>query len=242
MSYDPSHPTLFGEVRVSKQLLDRDLAQQTVGFRAGYLLYPSDLLGVLEDSDYLFDSSVSAQYVLTNFPYFGFRQRSLGSEHSKIVVVPVALDDSRGELHVRNFLTSETKDEALRTWTEVIRANTENGAITCLLIHPTDTTYKLETERRLVAANRGDGTWIGDMGSLARFWRERALLRPSLHEVDNGTFEVVLNLTRRELTLGQSLVVEVPAGGAVPVVRDTEGEPIPVRVRVEKDRIYLVLP
>jgi hypothetical protein len=81
-NYDPSHPTLFGEVSVSKQLLDRDLQQQTAGFRSGYLIYPSDLLGVLEASGYAFDSSVSAQWVLTNYPYFGFRKRSLDSERS----------------------------------------------------------------------------------------------------------------------------------------------------------------
>ena len=69
-NYDTKHPTLFGEVGVSKQLLDRDLQQQTVGFRSGYLIYPTELLGVLETSGYSFDSSVSAQSVLTNYPYF----------------------------------------------------------------------------------------------------------------------------------------------------------------------------
>src|SRR3989475_8135887 len=50
--YDPKRPTVFGEVLVSKQLLDRDLKQQTRGFRAGYLLYPDELLRVLEEAGY----------------------------------------------------------------------------------------------------------------------------------------------------------------------------------------------
>jgi hypothetical protein len=233
---------LFGEVKVSKQLLDRDLKQRTLGFRAGYLKYPSELLRVLEESGYLFDSGVSAQFVLTNFPYFGFRKRTLGSEHSNIVVVPVALDDSRGELGERNFLTAATVEEALRLWAEVIQANTENNAITCLLIHPTDVTYKLETERRLIEANRRDDTWIGDMGTLARFWRERARLRPSLRKADNGAFAIVLNVRRGELAPGQALVVEAQKGAPVPAVQDASGESIPVRTRVEQDRIVLVLP
>jgi peptidoglycan/xylan/chitin deacetylase (PgdA/CDA1 family) len=241
-SYDPNHPTLFGEVAVSKQLLDRDLAQHTVGFRAGYLLYPSDLLAVLEAAGYLFDSSVSAQYVLTNFPYFGFRQRSLGSEHSNIVVVPVALDDSRGELDVRNFLTAETQDEALRVWMDVIQANAENGAVTCLLIHPTDVTYKLETERRLIEAVRGEDAWIGDMGTVARFWRERARLRPTLEKAHDGTVVIVLGLPRRELTHGQALVLEAQGGAPAPVVQDAARELVAVRTRVERDRMVLTLP
>ena len=240
-NYDPSHPTIFGEVRVSKQLLDRDLQQRTVGFRAGYLRYPSELLRVLEESGYVFDSSVSAQYVLTNFPYFGFRQRSLGSEHSRIVVVPVTLDDSRGELVTREFLTAETEEEALRTWTVVIRANAENNAITCLLIHPTDITYKLETERRLIEANRGNDIWIGDVGTMARFWRGRTQLRPSLRKENDGKIVIVLNCNRAELPSAQALVVEAQQGSPVPQVHDAAGEPIPVRVRVAKDRVYLLL-
>src|SRR5207245_11378963 len=91
-SYDPKHPTVFGEARVSKQLLDRDLKQQTRGCRAGYLLYPNELLRVLEDAGYFFDSSVSAQYVLTNFPYFRFRKRSQRRDHIHIHLVPVPTD------------------------------------------------------------------------------------------------------------------------------------------------------
>jgi peptidoglycan/xylan/chitin deacetylase (PgdA/CDA1 family) len=241
-NYDPSHPTLFGEVSVSKQMLDRDLQQQTAGFRSGYLIYPSELLGVLETSGYSFDSSVSAQWVLTNYPYFGFRKRSLDSEHSQIVVVPVALDDSRGELAIREFLTSETEQEALRIWTDVIRANAENNAITCLLIHPTNITYKLETERRLIEANRGSETWIGDVGTVARFWRGRAQLRPSLGKGSDGREAITLNLKQADLPSGQTLVIEATHGAAVPQVLDVSGHPIPMRTRVTKDRVFLLLP
>ena len=180
--------------------------------------------------------------MLTNFPYFGFRRRALGSEHSKIVVVPVALDDSRGELRIRNFLTAGTVEQALRDWTEVIRANSENSAITCLLIHPTDVTYKLETERRLITANRREDTWIGDMGAVARFWRDRARLRPTLQRTVSGNVEIVLNLRRGELPAGQALVVEAQQGLPTPPVRDVAGAPIVVRARADQDRVYLVLP
>jgi len=241
-SYDPKHPTLFGEVQVSKQLLDRDLKQQTVGFRAGYLRYPSQLLQVLEKSGYEFDSSVSAQYVLTNYPYFGFRERSLGSEHSKIVVVPVTLDDSRGELETRDFLTAETKQQALDTWLEVVRANAENNAITCLLIHPTDASYKLETERRLIEAIQGSDTWIGDLGTIARFWNGRARLHPVIREGSEGRTVIILNLVRAELPSGQALVLERHAGTVVPQVQDAAGNPVPVRIRMTEERTYLLLP
>ncbi len=235
-SYQPARPTVSGEVRVSKQLLDRDLNQDTIGFRAGYLRYPSELLHVLEESGYRFDSSVSAQYVLTNFPYFGFRRRALDAEQSDIVVVPVTLDDSR------DFLTPKTQEKVLRTWTEIIRANAENGATTCLLIHPTDTSYKLQTEQRLIAAHLGDETWIGDVGSLARFWRDRARLRPVVRRGKDGGAVIVLNLRRAELPSGQALVVEAQPGASVPQIVDAAGEPIAVRARTADDRVVLLLP
>ena len=235
-SYRPARPTVSGEVRVSKQLLDRDLNQDTIGFRAGYLRYPNELLRVLEESGYRFDSSVSAQYVLTNFPYFGFRRRALDAEQSNIVVVPVTLDDSR------DFLTPKTQEKVLRTWTEIIRANAENGATTCLLIHPTDTSYKLQTERRLIAAHLGDETWIGDVGSLARFWRDRARLRPVVRRGKDGGAVIVLNLRRAELPSGQALVVEAQPGASVPQIVDAAGEPIAVRARTADDRVVLLLP
>ncbi|MFQ5926724.1 MAG: hypothetical protein ACE5MH_04740 [Terriglobia bacterium] len=152
------------------------------------------------------------------------------------MVVPVTLDDSR------DFLNPDTQEQALRTWTEIIRANAENGAVTCLLIHPTDATYKLETERRLIEAHRGEDIWIGDVGSLARFWRGRARLRPVLRKKTNGGITIVLNLKRKELPSGQALVVEAQPGAAPPEVVDAEGELVPVRTRAAGDRIFLLLP
>ena len=235
-SYEPATPTLFGEVLVSKQLLDRDLGQETAGFRAGYLRYPSALLRVLEATGYTYDSSVSAQWVLTNFPYFGFRERKLGAEQSRIVVVPVTLDDSR------DFLIPGREEQVLRAWAEIIEANAENGASTCLLIHPTDVTYKLETERRLIMAHRGKDIWIGDVGSLARFWRHRARLRPTLRTGSGEATTIVLNLERQEIPPGQTLVLEHLPNSPSPLVLDAAGVPLSVRTRLEGDRLFLSLP
>ena len=235
-SYGPPDLTLFGEIRVSKQLLDRDLGQNTTGFRAGYLRFPNELLHVLEASGYRYDSSVSAQNVLTNFPYFGLRRRFVGAEPSSIVVVPVTLDDSLG------YLTPETQEDVLQNWTEIIRANAENGAITTLLIHPTDTTYKLEAERRLIAAHLRPEIWIGDVGSLARFWANRSLLEPVVHIDKNGKTVIALNLSRDQLPSGQALVVETRRGAAIPDVVDVTGKPIMVQSRLGEDTVMLLLP
>jgi peptidoglycan/xylan/chitin deacetylase (PgdA/CDA1 family) len=240
-SYDVTKATVFGEVRVSKELLDRDLNQQTKGFRSGYLRYPRELLRVLEESGYAFDSSVSAQWVLTNFPHFGFKRRVLGSERSRIVVVPVTLDDSKGELKTREFLTADTQEEALRVWTDVVRANGENNATSCLLIHPSDATYKLQTERRLIENLRGEDIWIGEVGGIARFWSGRQRLRPVLRATPGEPVTIVLNLAKKDLPPGQTLVIEKSGGGAEPRVLDAEGQGVEADVRLRNDRLFLML-
>ena len=235
-NYQPDQPTLFGEARVSKQLLDQDLQLNVNGFRAGYLRFPSELLRILEETGYRYDSSVSAQYVLTNYPYFGFRRRSLEATQSNIVVVPVTLDDSR------EFLTAETQEDVLRTWTEIVSANADNGAITCLLIHPTDITYKLETERRFIEENLNEMTWIGDVGSIAQFWHDRNGLHPVVNEGKDGDPVIVLNMKLADIPPGQSLVVERVPGVKMPKIMDADGMSVLVKARESEDRFVLLLP
>ncbi len=241
-NYDPSRPSIFGEVRVSKQLLDRDLGQATVGFRSGYLRYPKELLRALEESGYAFDSSVSAQWVLTNFPHFGFRQRTLSSDRGNIVVVPVTMDDSKGELKTREFLTAASQEEALRVWLDIIEANGENNATSCLLIHPTDATYKLETERRIIRACLDKDIWVGDVGSVARFWRDRSRLHPMLRRENDGSATILLNLSVKDLPSGQALAFERGLDRLPPRIIDAAGLPVEARVQELKDRFLLILP
>ncbi len=118
--------TVFGEVRVSKELLNGELpGQRTIFFRAGHLRVPESLPEALQRTDYEFDSSFTADDVLTHFPYalplgLGFDQ------DSGIYEFPVTFEDEEKPP------LRERVDSAL----DVIRANAENGAINALLIHP----------------------------------------------------------------------------------------------------------
>jgi len=148
-TYNPlKEVTVQGEVRVSKELLERDVPGLNVlSFRAGDLEFPHMLIRVLEESGYQYDSTYSANDVLTGFPYMAIRERHLGSPESKVVELPVTLDDSLG------YLTPDTVATATQSWLEVAEAHRDNEAITVLLIHPSDTrnvTYKLEAQERLM--------------------------------------------------------------------------------------------
>ena len=73
-TYDPRKQiTVQGEVRVSKELLERDVpGLNTLSFRAGDLEFPHILIRVLEEADYRYDSTYSANDVLTAVPLFLF--------------------------------------------------------------------------------------------------------------------------------------------------------------------------
>jgi hypothetical protein len=165
--------TVFGEVRVSKQLLDGELpSQQTIFFRAGHLRVPPTLPEALARSGYLFDSSFTAADVLTNFPYplpldLGF------DRDSGLFEFPVTIEDEESsDLPGRPAGLPGRIDKAL----DVIQANAENGAISVLLIHPSDAQAKLAAEEAILK-QLPTNIMATDMLSFARFWRARDRLR-----------------------------------------------------------------
>jgi len=157
-----SGATVFGEVRVSKELLDGAITdQQTTFFRAGHLRVPVSLPEALERSGYQFDSSFTADDVLSNFPYA--LPRDLGfEEDSEIYEFPVTIEDEEAP----GF--AERVHQSL----EVILANAENGAVSVALIHSNESHIKAAAEQELLRQLPGD---IGktDMLSFAQFWRAR---------------------------------------------------------------------
>lgn len=158
--------TVFGEVRVSKALLDGEIpGQRTILFRAGHLRVPRTLPEALERCGYEFDSSFTACDVLSNFPYH--LPRDLGFEdESGVYEFPVTIEDEEAPGIAGRI------PEAL----EVIRANADNGAINVLLIHTNDAKGKLEAEASLLKALAAD-VGVSDVLSFARFWRARDRLR-----------------------------------------------------------------
>ena len=152
--------TVFGEVRVSKELLDGNIpGQQTIFFRAGHLRVPLSLPEALVRTGYLFDSSFTADDVLTHFPFalplgVGFE------EDSRIYEFPVTFEDEEKPPLLQRVSSA----------LEVIRANAENQAINVLLIHPNQAGDKLAAEQALLRQLPPDVT-ATDLQSFAQFWR-----------------------------------------------------------------------
>src|ERR1700730_5506665 len=166
---------VFGENRVSQQLLDCELpGQQSVFFRAGHLRVPPTMPEALQRCGYLFDSSFTAPAVLTNFPY----SLPLGlnfEEDSDILEFPVTFEDEQAprlDLRVPIIL-------------DVIRANAENEAINLILIHTNEANYKLKAEDDLL--NQLPQEVIAtDVLSFANFWRAREHVKWTIKSDQTG--------------------------------------------------------
>jgi hypothetical protein len=201
-----SGATVFGEVRVSKELLDGEIpGQNTIFFRAGHLRVPVSLPEALERSGYRFDSSFTADDVLSNFPFA--LPRGLGfEEDSEIYEFPVTIEDEESPGFAKRV------PQAL----QVILANAENGAVSVVLIHSNESTLKAAAEGDLLRQLPPDIVTT-DMASFAKFWRARDRLQWSLTATSVST-EAVLQVKSDESVIGLTFEFERPiasvTGGA----------------------------
>jgi hypothetical protein len=201
-----SGATVFGEVRVSKELLDGEIpGQDTIFFRAGHLRVPVSLPEALERSRYQFDSSFTADDVLSNFPFA--LPRNLGfEEDSEIYEFPVTIEDEESPGFAKRV------PQAL----QVILANAENGAVSVVLIHSNESLLKAAAEQDLLRQLPPDIVKT-DMLTFAKFWRARDRLHWSLTTTSVPT-EAVLQVNSEESVIGLTFEFQRPiasvTGGA----------------------------
>ena len=236
-TYDPlKEVTVQGEVRVSKELLERDVpGLHTWSFRAGDLEFPHMLIRVLEESGYQYDSTYSANDVLTGFPYMALRERHLGSPESKVVELPVTLDDSLG------YLTPDTTARVAQSWLEVAEAHRDNEAITVLLVHPSDTrteTHKLDAQERLMEGVRAMDGWMGDVRTYGRFWQDRDETDFRVYREGDGMLIIQVDGEQNGLNPAIGFVVANLKSGRV-MVLDRENAVMPYRVTERNGKLFV---
>jgi len=206
--------TALGEVCVSKSLLDGELqGHNTIFFRAGHLRVPPYLPEALVRCGYEFDSSFTADDVLTSFPYqLDF---DLGmTEPTTIFEFPVTFEDEQ----------LPPIGERIPSMLDVIEANAENGAPSVILIHSNNAKDKLEAERGLLARLPKD-ILVESMVDYARFWKARSQVRWFPRPVNGGEqIEIDSDLPVAGLTLVSPRKIQSASG--IPGIRWTDHEVI----------------
>jgi peptidoglycan/xylan/chitin deacetylase (PgdA/CDA1 family) len=234
-TYDPpAHLTVWGEARVSKELLDREVpGPRTMAYRSGDLAFPRALIRVLEGSGYSYDSTYSSNAVLTAFPYVAFEDQDLGSRESSVLEIPVTFDDSQG------YLTPANASAVAGDWLDVIRTIARYGGLPVLLMHPSDTrtkTYKLQAQELIMKAVAGQGGWMGDLSTAGKFWRSRAAVHFTAEAGTGGS--LVIRVDARREDLDPAIGFEVTGAVRSVTVVDRDGKTLPYAVVSRGGKLY----
>lgn len=159
--------TAYGECEVSKSILENDHGVQIKSFRAGHLSYHKRLPKVLEDLGYLYNSTFSANDVLTNFPFYGTDGRAFNGYLSSVIEIPMTISDASATFP----FSLDSYPSNVARWKMVTLKNVANGAPTVLLIHP-NRTYKLTAEQNFFS-QLPYGIKYMFLDDFGDYWRER---------------------------------------------------------------------
>ncbi|MDD2828867.1 MAG: hypothetical protein PHW18_04760 [Sulfuricurvum sp.] len=167
---DHNNPTLCGELKVSKELIDGMKGGKVASFRSGELLYHKELPTIMEQLEYQQGSNFSAEDVLSYFPYrYPYDKYTLNLE-SKIFEFPLSYEDEMLPPLIFRL------NKAIQLFTKLHN----NGAVFVLLIHPDCTWWKLKNldlsfEEKFLHALPND-VWRTTMSQAGDFWHFRDTL------------------------------------------------------------------
>lgn len=173
--------TVYGEFEVSKKVLEEDLGVTVQTAYSSFLRWNKKQVNVLDALGYKNDSSLSANDVLTNFPFRCRYDTSFNGKISNIYEIPMTLSDMK--------ISAANYEDYAANWLDVINRNTANGAATLLLIHP-NRDFKLAAEER-VLDGLPEGVAVMDVDSFGDYWRKREAFDFST-DFENGLLIVTI--------------------------------------------------
>ncbi len=178
--------TILGELEVSKNLIENDFNVDVKSFRSGHLTYPDSLVLGLEMLGYEFNSSYSANDVLTGFPFYALKTQSFLAEQSTVLELPITISDIFPDLPI----TIDNYMSKVQIWADVTRRYDRNNASTVLLIHP-NRNYKLTAQEAYLELL--PETMKGmSFEAFGTFWRKRDSLKYH-SELQNNALTVTMD-------------------------------------------------
>ncbi len=180
--------TIYGEVEVSKNLLDQDLGIDVTVYRPGFLYQHNQQINAMSDLGYKYSSSMSSNDVLTAFPYLTHRDMTFNGALTDIYEIPMTISDAQ----ISNKLDSSNYPTHVAQWLYCVDRNTANGAPTNLLIHPTRD-FKLKAERSFISQLPG-GLTFRNVDAFGDYWKMRdAMSFTSVMDSSNNLTIVIPN-------------------------------------------------
>lgn len=224
--------TVFGELEVSRDLLNQDVGVNVRSFRAGHLAFNNRLINVMQTLLYKFNSTHSANDVLTNFPFRQRTNRAFSGLPTNVYELPMTISDvfKSDPISVENF------PEKVAIWKDVIERNTANHAPTVLLIHP-NRQWKLIAEQMLHAQLSPEILRM-NFEAFGDYWLQRRDLEYTSTLVNDSLF---IHLLSPEVpTLNVSMVIKNGLALSGIQLTDADFEPIAFYTQAWKNQDLLL--
>ncbi|MFQ5651503.1 MAG: T9SS type A sorting domain-containing protein [bacterium] len=210
---------VFGEIEVSKNLLEGDFGVVVRTFRTGFLFWNKKQAAVLDSVGYDYDSSRSANDVLTNFPYLLRQNNSFSGKTTNIYEIPNTISD----VFMSDPISADNYPSKVAIWYDVILSNAANYAPTVLLIHP-NRDFKLLAEEQLLNELPQD-ILVVDMDTFGDFWRDRVAFT---YQSSLANDVLTITIPEENLPVNDMLSIVVDHGRKLAglVVQKDNGEPV----------------
>jgi peptidoglycan/xylan/chitin deacetylase (PgdA/CDA1 family) len=194
--------TVCGETEVSKLLLERDIQTIIRSYRTGYLAYNNKTLNSLETNGYSFNSSHSANDVLTAFPYQGHLDNSMNGAISKIYEIPNTISD----VFTSNPISEANYNDKVAIWSDVVKRNANNNAASVLLIHP-NRIWKIQAEQNLIRSLASDIRII-PFEHYGDYWKAREACNFDYNMENDSLLVITIKNTSLPLHHDMSFIVD----------------------------------
>ncbi len=212
--------SVYGEVEVSKSLLDNELGVNVISYRPGYLYQHTQQINAMKDLGYKYSSSMSGNDVLTAFPYLAHKDMAFEGDLTDIYEIPLSISDAQ----VSDKVDSANYPRHVARWLYCVNKNMANGAPTNLLIHPTRD-FKIWAQR-LFISQLPNGLTFRDVDTFGDYWKMRDAVTFTSTKDASNQLTIVIPSSHLPLSPDFSMVIDNGQNLAAIFVKDENGNNI----------------
>lgn len=180
--------TVYGELGVSKKLLETDLNIEVKMHRSGHLVVNPEQYRILDELGYKYSSSFTSADLLTAFPFYAHLHRGMNEPQLPIIEIPLTISDVFGSqgaaIDEFNWL-----DKA-KLWLSVLNSYANNNSFTNLLVHP-NRKYKLDAIVYVLDHMPTD-VYPMELTAYAEFWKAKEQIRFS-SKLEDRVLKIFVN-------------------------------------------------
>ena len=160
--------TTFGEIKVSKDLIDSDFGINVKSFRSGHLLTNSFLTEALSKSGYSYSSCFTACDLLTGFPFFERIGQDWSGELTSVLQIPIHVSD----VFSGDKMTVDNYTQKVDIWADIVTQHKNNYTPCIVLVHP-NREWKMLAMKGLVDKVNKTDYGIYNFDDYGAFWIAR---------------------------------------------------------------------